>query len=87
MLDLGNGALGPLQRYCGLDDIDAVLLSHLHADHCIDLCAYYVARRYRPDGPLPTLPVSARPAPRERLARAYGTPPSAASTTSSTSHG
>ena len=44
------GALGALQRYCGLYEVDAVLLSHLHADHCIDMCAYYVARNYRLEG-------------------------------------
>ena len=52
VLDLGNGALGQLQRYVSLDDVDAVLISHLHVDHVIDLCSYYVARRYRPAGPL-----------------------------------
>src|SRR5487761_1525454 len=36
LLDLGNGALGALQRYCGLYDVDAICLSHLHADHCLD---------------------------------------------------
>ena len=29
--------------------IDAVFLSHLHADHCLDLCGYYVLRKYHPD--------------------------------------
>ena len=38
-------------------DIDAVVLSHLHGDHCLDMCAYAVARTYGPDGPLPQLPV------------------------------
>ncbi|MFE3885557.1 MBL fold metallo-hydrolase [Streptomyces lydicus] len=50
LLDMGNGALGELQRHIGLYDLDAVLLSHLHADHCIDLCGYFVVRYYRPDG-------------------------------------
>ena len=50
LLDMGNGALGELQRHCGLYDLDAVLLSHLHADHCIDMCGYFVARYYRHDG-------------------------------------
>ena len=50
LLDMGNGALGELQRHCGLYDLDAIFLSHLHADHCIDMCAYFVARYYRHDG-------------------------------------
>jgi len=59
LVDLGNGAIGPLQRYVGLDQIDAIVLSHLHADHCLDMCAYQVFRTYHPDGQLPPVPVYA----------------------------
>ena len=48
LMDLGSGALGALQRYVDPLSIDAVLLSHLHADHCLDLCGYYVMRKYHP---------------------------------------
>jgi ribonuclease BN (tRNA processing enzyme) len=37
VLDLGSGALGHLQRYTDLESVDAVVLSHLHADHCLDI--------------------------------------------------
>jgi ribonuclease BN (tRNA processing enzyme) len=57
VIDLGNGSLGSLQRYAGLFDIDAVCLSHLHADHCVDLYSYSVARTYGPGGPYPPIPV------------------------------
>ena len=58
LLDLGSGALGPLQRHLPLADLDAVLLSHLHPDHCADLCGLYVALRYNPAGrPERRLPV------------------------------
>jgi ribonuclease BN (tRNA processing enzyme) len=57
LLDLGSGALGPLQRYAALDRIDAVCLSHLHADHCLDMCGYQVFRTYHPGGQLPAIPV------------------------------
>lgn len=57
VIDLGNGALGALQRYAGLFDIDAVCLSHLHADHCVDLYSYSIARTYSPGGPQPPIPV------------------------------
>jgi ribonuclease BN (tRNA processing enzyme) len=57
VIDLGNGALGSLQRYAALDQIDAVCLSHLHADHCLDMCAYQVFRTYHPAGRLPPIPV------------------------------
>ena len=57
LLDFGNGALGVLQRHAGLYDIDAICLSHLHGDHCLDMCSYWVARTYGPGGPLPSIPV------------------------------
>ena len=56
LLDLGNGALGMLQRYADPLAVDAVLLSHLHADHCLDLCGFYVLRKYHPTGPQPRIP-------------------------------
>ncbi len=50
LLDLGNGALGALQRHISLDDLGAVAVTHLHPDHVVDLCGLYVARKYRPSG-------------------------------------
>jgi ribonuclease BN (tRNA processing enzyme) len=73
LLDLGNGALGALQNYAPLDSIDAVCLSHLHGDHCLDMCSYAVARTYAPDGAMPPLPVWAPRGAADRLARAQGT--------------
>jgi ribonuclease BN (tRNA processing enzyme) len=71
LLDLGNGALGPLARHLDIYDVDAVLLSHLHADHCLDLCSYYVARKYHPEGPARRIPVRGPVGTADRLARAY----------------
>lgn len=50
VLDLGSGALGPLQQYVDPTTLDAVVLSHLHADHFLDLCGLYVMQRYHPHG-------------------------------------
>lgn len=75
VLDLGNGALGALASYTSLDDVDAVLLSHLHADHCLDLCSYYVYRRYNPEGRRARLPVYGPVGVAARLARAYDLDP------------
>ena len=50
LLDLGNGAIGPFANYINIDDINAVLLSHLHIDHCADIGPLYVSRRYHPAG-------------------------------------
>lgn len=74
VVDLGNGALGALQKYTGLYEIDAVLLSHLHTDHCVDLCVYYVARNYRLGGCPGPLPVYGPHGTAGRLARAYDMP-------------
>ena len=74
LLDLGNGALGPLQRHARLDEIDAVLLTHLHADHCMDLCGYYVVRKYANCTPLPPIPVYGPEGAADRMARAYDLP-------------
>jgi ribonuclease BN (tRNA processing enzyme) len=72
VLDLGSGAVGTLQRHVGLYDVDAVCLSHLHADHCLDLCPYWVARTFHPDGPRPRIPVYSPAGTASRMARAYG---------------
>ncbi|MDK1473781.1 MBL fold metallo-hydrolase [Streptomyces sp. 549] len=77
LLDMGNGALGELQRHCGLYDLDAILLSHLHADHCIDMCAYFVARYYRHEGGrCAQLPVHGPAGTEQRLTTAYADTPS-----------
>jgi ribonuclease BN (tRNA processing enzyme) len=72
VLDLGNGAVGALQRFTGLGDIDAICLSHLHGDHCLDMIGYSVFQNYHPDGPRPRIPVYGPAGTEDRLARALG---------------
>lgn len=72
LLDMGNGSLGSLARYTDIYDIDAVIVSHLHVDHFIDLCSYYVALRYRPEGPAKPVPVWGPSDTGRRLVAAYG---------------
>lgn len=48
VLDLGSGSLGQLQRYVDPFDLDAVIVTHLHADHFMDLTGLYVLRKYHP---------------------------------------
>jgi ribonuclease BN (tRNA processing enzyme) len=74
LIDLGSGALGVLQRYVDPLSIDAVLLSHLHADHCLDLAGYYVLRKYHPLGAQPRIPVWGPSDTAGRMARAYDLP-------------
>jgi ribonuclease BN (tRNA processing enzyme) len=75
LLDLGNGSLGVLQRHVGLYEVDAICLSHLHADHCMDMCSYWVARTFAPDGAKPRIPVYGPAGTAARLACAYGLEP------------
>ncbi len=70
LLDLGNGALGYLARYADINRVDAVLLSHLHPDHCFDLCSMYVARTYHPAAPLPKVVVYGPHGTADRIAAA-----------------
>jgi ribonuclease BN (tRNA processing enzyme) len=76
LLDLGNGALGPLQKYLDPRDLDALYLSHLHGDHWLDLVPLAHVRRHDPAGPAPVLSVVAPAAERDRIAGAFGQPAS-----------
>lgn len=72
LLDLGSGALGSLQSYCTFGQVDAVLVSHLHPDHCMDLLPLYVARTYDPAAGHAVIPVHAPTGAATHLAQAYG---------------
>jgi ribonuclease BN (tRNA processing enzyme) len=75
LMDLGNGALGPLQRLADPTALDAVAVSHLHADHVADLVVLNVLRRYRPQGPCPPVTVHGPTGTAERLALMAGKDP------------
>ncbi|UZN04689.1 MBL fold metallo-hydrolase [Cellulomonas sp. S1-8] len=75
VLDLGNGALGALQRWGDPAAVDAVALSHLHADHVADMAVLGVYRRYRPAGALPPLVVHGPDGTRDRIAHLSGNDP------------
>ncbi len=72
VLDLGNGAFGALQRYLDPFDLDGLVLSHLHPDHCADVSAMAVYRRYHSHPPrYDALPLYGPRDAAERLAAAY----------------
>jgi ribonuclease BN (tRNA processing enzyme) len=48
VLDCGNGVFSKLRRICDYVDVDAVLISHLHADHFLDLVPFSYALTYAP---------------------------------------
>ncbi len=45
-LDAGPGALAQVQRHVALADLDAVVVSHEHPDHCLDLPVLRNALKY-----------------------------------------
>ncbi|MFD1826948.1 MBL fold metallo-hydrolase [Mumia zhuanghuii] len=74
VVDLGNGALGVLQQYAAIEDLDAIAVSHLHPDHYMDICGMYVYRKYVPGGPLPRIPLWGPEGSAQRFAEAYDLP-------------
>ena len=78
LLDCGNGVFGKLRQRRDYTEIDAVVISHLHADHFLDLVPYAYALTYAPRQqpvPVPPWPGTDDPA-RPRLIA----PPGAAET-------
>lgn len=75
LLDLGSGAFGALQRHLDPAAVDAVVLSHLHPDHCLDVTALVVHHRYGPVRELPPVPLLGPAGTRDRLVRAYDPEP------------
>lgn len=71
LLDLGSGAFGALQRHADPATVDAVVLSHLHPDHFLDLSPYVVFRRFGAPPGLPRLPLLGPVGTHDRVASAH----------------
>ena len=72
VLDLGQGAAGPLQGYTTPSTLGAIMLSHLHSDHCLDMTALAVILMYGPSRPRAPIPVHAPAGAARRIALACG---------------
>jgi ribonuclease BN (tRNA processing enzyme) len=48
LIDCGNGVFSKLRRYRDYTSLDAVLITHLHADHFLDLVPYAYALTFAP---------------------------------------
>lgn len=46
VIDMGAGCLSKLQEYISIADIDMIILSHLHFDHCSDMGTLNYASAY-----------------------------------------
>jgi ribonuclease BN (tRNA processing enzyme) len=66
LLDLGSGALNRLQDEIPPERLDALVITHLHADHCVDLLALRVYMVWGP-GAGRTIRVLGPPGLRERM--------------------
>jgi ribonuclease BN (tRNA processing enzyme) len=45
-VDCGNGTFGQLQRWLPVEDLTAVVLTHEHPDHCVDMYGLHIMLRY-----------------------------------------
>jgi ribonuclease BN (tRNA processing enzyme) len=50
LMDIGNGVFGKLRAAVDYATVDTVVVSHMHADHCLDLVPFAYALLYAPDG-------------------------------------
>jgi ribonuclease BN (tRNA processing enzyme) len=45
-VDCGNGTFGHLQEHLAVEDLSAVVITHGHPDHCVDIYGLHVLLRY-----------------------------------------
>jgi len=50
VVDCGNGAFGKLRERISYAEVDAVVISHLHGDHVLDLVPFSYALKFGPEG-------------------------------------
>ncbi|WP_179661545.1 MBL fold metallo-hydrolase [Nocardioides panzhihuensis] len=67
-VDAGSGTLGPLQQHVRLDELDAIWISHLHADHSADLLTAYYGALYADIRLTAPIPLYGPPGIADRLA-------------------
>lgn len=70
VLDLGPGTLPELRRHAEFRALDALIVSHCHLDHMLDLLALRFALAYNPHPPTRPLPLWLPPGGRTFLGRA-----------------
>ena len=49
-VDCGSGTMANLQKYISIGDVDAMIITHEHADHCVDVYPLFYARYYAQQG-------------------------------------
>ncbi len=69
VVDTGPGTIPVLRRYVDPRDVGAVVISHLHSDHTVDLVPFRYGLRYIPDGRGPKVPLWLPPHGKDFLSR------------------
>ncbi len=69
LLDCGNGIVSRLQEAGEMDNLTALVFSHLHADHLLDVFPLFYSRIYTRGKSYPRLPVYLPPGEADRFAR------------------
>jgi len=70
LLDCGPGVFAKLRGVVPYEAVDAIVISHLHADHILDLVPFASGIRYRPwEGDVPRPRLIAPPGAREAFAK------------------
>jgi ribonuclease BN (tRNA processing enzyme) len=72
LLDCGNGVFAKLRKHCDYAEVEAVVISHLHADHFLDLVPFSYALTYGPRGHGPRPALHAPSGARETFRRVVG---------------
>ena len=67
-VDAGAGTLGELRRHTSLGDLDAIWISHMHADHTSDLLTAYYGAQYADVKLAAPIPLYGPPGLSDRLA-------------------
>jgi ribonuclease BN (tRNA processing enzyme) len=49
-MDAGSGTMANLQKYISIGDVHGMILTHEHADHCVDVYPLFYARYYARKG-------------------------------------
>ncbi len=70
-IDAGTGTLAALRQHCGIDELDAIWISHLHPDHCSDLLPLRTFLAYTQ---APRIPVYGPPGWADRMDAFLGRP-------------
>lgn len=71
LFDCGSGVLSSLQNYIALDELNAVVVSHYHADHIADIGSLQYSRliQYYLGHPSPPLPIYSHAQDKEQFAK------------------